>query len=169
MAIGRPTCLTLTSYFLRCAVTDNWTDYRETFAKRADYQKAHPSHRTRTLLGREESNFASGYADYLRGQYAARELPPVIGADPLTEQLEGGRDVTKQPNLAWVPVSEAIRRLGVGKQRIHQLLVAGLLDGQQFGSLWLVSAKSIEARLTEHPKGGGRRRWQRYQQSRNRS
>jgi excisionase family DNA binding protein len=73
-----------------------------------------------------------------------------------------------KPDLEWVPVSEACRRLGINRQRVHQLIRTGELESLRVGPLWLVSARSVEARLKNFPKGQGRRRWARIMQSRKR-
>ncbi len=110
----------------------NETDYRDVFAKKADYTKAHKSHRTRTLLGREEQNFASGYADYLRGQYAA-------GGAPLDTSH-------------FITVPDAAARLGLSRQRVHVLIRRGRLDAVQVGEgtrrVWLVNGEKLHERIT---------------------
>ena len=42
-----------------------------------------------------------------------------------------------------VPVSEAARRLGVNRYRIHQRIAAGSLRAKKVGSLWLVDAGDL--------------------------
>jgi len=49
---------------------------------------------------------------------------------------------------SWIPVSQAARRLKVSRQRAYQLLDLGLIHGRKVGSTWLVSSRSVDARIT---------------------
>lgn len=47
----------------------------------------------------------------------------------------------------WIPASRAAKLLKVSRQRIYQLLRDGLISGQQVDRTWLISARSVDARL----------------------
>jgi excisionase family DNA binding protein len=54
------------------------------------------------------------------------------------------------PNVAYVGVPEAAEMLGISQQRVRQLLgQPDGLTGHKPGRDWLVSRKSIEARLAK--------------------
>lgn len=42
-------------------------------------------------------------------------------------------------------VTEAAAILGVCRQRVHQMLAEGKLDGEKVGSTWVVFAESVES------------------------
>lgn len=46
-----------------------------------------------------------------------------------------------------MPVSEAAVALKVSRQRIYQLVEAGLLVGRKYNTTWLISVGSVEARI----------------------
>ncbi|MBQ9002144.1 MAG: helix-turn-helix domain-containing protein [Eggerthellaceae bacterium] len=46
-----------------------------------------------------------------------------------------------------VDVSEAAELLGVSRQRVHQLLQAGQLEGRKVGKTWYVYRHSVDNRL----------------------
>lgn len=48
---------------------------------------------------------------------------------------------------ALVPVATVRKMLRVSKQRVYQLLGEGKLSGYQQDGVWLVSARTVEARL----------------------
>ena len=48
---------------------------------------------------------------------------------------------------SWIPVSQAARRLKVSRQRAYQLLDQGLIHGRKVESTWLVSSRSVDARI----------------------
>ena len=48
---------------------------------------------------------------------------------------------------SWSPVSAAARVLKVSRQRVYQLLRDGLISGRKIDRSWLVSARSVAARL----------------------
>jgi excisionase family DNA binding protein len=50
-----------------------------------------------------------------------------------------------------VPVSEAARRLGVNRYRIHQRIAAGSLRAKKVGSLWLVDAGDLRPGRRSRP------------------
>jgi excisionase family DNA binding protein len=58
--------------------------------------------------------------------------------------------------MEYLTVAETARRLGVSKQRVHQLIELGKLAGEKIPpTTWLVVRSSVEARLAGPvPKGG---------------
>ena len=50
-----------------------------------------------------------------------------------------------------VPVSEAARRLGVNRYRIHQRIAAGSLRAEKVGSIWLVDARDLRPGRRSRP------------------
>jgi len=56
---------------------------------------------------------------------------------------------------AWIPAREAAMRLKVTHQRVYQLLRDGLINGRKIGSTWLVSQRSVEARIALLRSEGG--------------
>lgn len=59
---------------------------------------------------------------------------------------------------AQMSISEAATILNVNRQRIHQLLKAGILTGEKSGAIWLIDRTSVEARLAAPRNRGGKRR-----------
>jgi hypothetical protein len=54
----------------------------------------------------------------------------------------------------YVGTREASERLGVNRQRVHQLIAAGQLEAKLIAGTWFVSLPSIERRLAASPKSG---------------
>lgn len=48
---------------------------------------------------------------------------------------------------SWIPVSETARLLKVSPQRVYQLIAAGAIVARQCDRTWLVSYRSVEARI----------------------
>ena len=46
-----------------------------------------------------------------------------------------------------VDVAQAAELLGVSRQRVHQLIASGKLDGQKSGRTWYVTKSSVESRI----------------------
>ncbi len=57
----------------------------------------------------------------------------------------------------WMTVAEAAKALGVNDSRVRQLCLAGNLDAQKFGKVWMVSAAAVKERAKNPPPAG--RRW----------
>lgn len=49
--------------------------------------------------------------------------------------------------INWVPVKTAAKRLGVSRQRVHQLMKTGALRSCQMDGVHLVSMQSVECRI----------------------
>ena len=49
---------------------------------------------------------------------------------------------------SWVPVSVAAMMLQVTRQRVYQLIDAGLVVAHKQNSTWLISQGSIDARIS---------------------
>jgi len=47
----------------------------------------------------------------------------------------------------WVSVGYAAQALGISRQRVHQLIRDGSLDGCMSGGLWLVRWTSVDLRI----------------------
>lgn len=61
----------------------------------------------------------------------------------------------KEPPTAWIPVTRAAKQLKVTVWRVYQLLKSGAVLGRKVESTWLVSARSVEARIALlHSEGG---------------
>jgi excisionase family DNA binding protein len=50
--------------------------------------------------------------------------------------------------LVWLTVFQAAKELGVSRQRVHQLLKEGALTGQKEGTIWIISARSVQQRVS---------------------
>ena len=51
-------------------------------------------------------------------------------------------------------VNEAAAALNISRQRVHQLLQAGMLQGEKIsGTAWLVMTDSVNARKEKAPEG----------------
>lgn len=48
---------------------------------------------------------------------------------------------------SWIPVNVAGVQLQVSRQRIYQLIENGSLVGRKIGTTWLISQRSVAARL----------------------
>ncbi len=118
---------------------DYRTDYRDVFASKQDpdHSRPHKSHRTRALIGREEKNFAAGYAAYLLGQHGGQFPEEIAG---------GGVDTAR-----YITAGDAGRRLGLSRQRIHVLIRQGRLEAVQVGEgvrrTWLVNGEKLGERI----------------------
>ena len=47
---------------------------------------------------------------------------------------------------------DAAQALGISRQRVYVLVTTGKLDAKRFGRMWLVTPKSVQARLEKFPK-----------------
>jgi excisionase family DNA binding protein len=52
-----------------------------------------------------------------------------------------------EPEITYISVSDAAQRLGVTRQRVHQLLNSGGLTGLRTGHVHLVRRRDVENRL----------------------
>ena len=55
--------------------------------------------------------------------------------------------VNRMDEVKYVPVSYVRQQLGVSRQRVYQLLKSGDLGGVRIGGTWLVSSRSVQARI----------------------
>lgn len=55
----------------------------------------------------------------------------------------------------YMSVKEAAAALGVNRQRVCQLIDAGVLKADKVGSYWVVEERSVMDRIANHP-GPGR-------------
>ena len=51
------------------------------------------------------------------------------------------------PATSWIPVSGAGELLKVSRQRVYQLIQSGAIVARKVGGTWLVSHRSVEARV----------------------
>jgi hypothetical protein len=58
-------------------------------------------------------------------------------------------------HTTWIPVAAAAKVLKVSRQRVYQLLALGLISGRKVERTWLVSARSVAARLSLLREEGG--------------
>ena len=62
------------------------------------------------------------------------------------------QDLKAETGIDWerlVSVQEAAGMLGVNRQRVHQLLGSGKLDGAKVGGTWVIDRASVERRLAQ--------------------
>lgn len=60
-----------------------------------------------------------------------------------------------EPVTSWIPVHAAARRLKVTRQRVYQLVAEGLIHGHKVDRTWLISNRSVEARVALLRSEGG--------------
>jgi len=48
---------------------------------------------------------------------------------------------------SWLPTRAAAEMLNVSRQRVYQLLKAGALVGMVVAGTWMISARSVDARI----------------------
>lgn len=67
-----------------------------------------------------------------------------------------GTGVSKEESVpVLMPVRVAAAELKVTHQRVYQLLAAGLIVGKKVGRTWLISARSVKARIALLDSEGG--------------
>jgi len=52
-----------------------------------------------------------------------------------------------EDQTSWISTREAARRLKVSRQRVGQLIASGAVVARRSGVIWLVSGRSVEARI----------------------
>ena len=58
------------------------------------------------------------------------------------------------PEVSYISVACAAQRLGVSRQRVHQLMRGGGLTGIRSGHVYLVRARDVEKRLQDLKRKG---------------
>ena len=79
--------------------------------------------------------------------------------DQLKAELEAAQRRLEQyeSNEHWISVAEAAEILGVHRNRVLQLVNAGLIEGNKVGNTWSIDRASVESRAENPPRAG--RRW----------